>query len=65
MPHQETYDRSWGYKQRTDEAAAKAIEAERIRKEQADINQFGTSSVYYGRSNRNPLTFNYYVRQQR
>jgi len=58
----DTNDRSWGIRQRTIESECRRIEAERLQREQFHIDQFGTTCSYYAR-NRNPLTFEYYIRR--
>jgi len=61
MPHYE--QRTWGDKQRFEYAEAEKIRAEQAAKIQHDLDTYGTTSTYYGRSNRESLSYRFYQRQ--
>ena len=57
MPH-----RTWGTKQLASEAAAEKIRAALAAKIEKDIDVFGTTSTYYGRTGREALSSRFFQR---
>lgn len=59
MPHQK---HTWGTKQRLEYAEAEQIRASQAAKIQHDLDSYGTTSTYYGRSNRETLSYRFFQR---
>jgi len=61
-PHHKT-GHSRGSKQRAEHAQAERIRNMQASKIQHDLDTYGTSSTYYGRTNREAVSFRFYNRQ--